>query len=499
MGAPFRPGGFWRAGRAVLLGALSLGAMAAGCSPDQGAASGASSLSTGGSSPASAGGSAGTIAVGATGGTAGSGASGGTSIVTVAGSAGMPPGSDCQTTISGTVTTPAGTLPLYNVMLFVPSQELAPLTEGASCDQCEGVVSGEPVASALSDTNGRFVMGNVPPGENVPLVVQIGKWRREVTLPKVTACVDNPVSAELTRLPKNRAEGHLPRIALSTGGLDALECLLLKIGIDLGEFTTPDEPGRVNLYAGRGGTDRYGPKIDYGSLLPLPYVHLWGEDGGLTPYDIVFLACEGGEFPSDKTPESRARMFDYANQGGRVFFSHYHKFWLEQGPAPFPDVMSFNDTLDDLDLEATVETSFPKGQALADWLVNVGGSMTPGLVPLVDAQNTGRTENPALAQRWVYDPLDASTASPSVKYMTANTPIGAAEGNECGRIVYSDIHVATNDPAGDQSSPSLPFPEGCHTTDITPQEKVLIFMFFDLSACVIPDHVAPMPPRTIVK
>jgi hypothetical protein len=89
--------------------------------------------------------------------------------------------------------------------------------------------------------------------------------------------------------------------------------------------------------------------------------------------------------------------------------------------------------------------------------------------------------------------------SPSVKYMTANTPLGAAEGSECGRIVYSDIHVATNDPMGDESSPSLPFPEGCRTKGLSPQEKVLIFMFFDLSACVIPDHVTPMAPHIVVK
>jgi len=498
--AHFGLGRAGRPGRARVAWALGLGALLLGCGADgKGSPAGQSGASTGGVSPLGSGGSAGGLALGATGGGAGSGATGGTSMVTAPGAAGTPAGSDCQTTVSGTVTTPAGTLPLYNVMLFVPSKALSPLTEGASCDQCEGVVSGEPVASALSDTNGHFVMGNVPPGDNVPLVVQIGKWRRELTLPTVTACSDNPVAPELTRLPKNQSEGHLPRIALSTGGLDALECLLLKIGIDLDEFTTPDEAGRVNLYAGRGGTDRYGPKIDYGSLLPLPYVHLWGEDGGLTRYDIVFLACEGGEFSTDKTLAARQRMADYANQGGRVFFSHYHKFWLEQGPAPFPDVMTYNDTLDDLSLDATVDTSFPKGQALADWLVNVGGSSTPGLVSLVDAQNTGRTENPAYAQRWVYDPLDASTMSPSVKYMTANTPLGAPEGGECGRIVYSDIHVATNDPTGDQSSPSLPFPEGCRTTELSPQEKVLIFMFFDLSACVIPDQVTPLPPRTVVK
>jgi len=211
------------------------------------------------------------------------------------------------------------------------------------------------------------------------------------------------------RRAKGRAEGHLPRIALSTGGLDALECLLLKIGIAKSEFTTPDEDGRVNLFAGRGGTDQYADSVDFGAIFPLPDLSLWNDEATLSSYDVVLLSCEGGEYLLNKPPDARQRMADYANRGGRVFFSHYHKLWLEQGPAPFPDVMSFNDTLDDLRLDASVDTSFPKGQALASWLVNVGGSTTPGIVSLVDAQNTGRTENPLYAQRWVYDPFDSAT------------------------------------------------------------------------------------------
>src|SRR5688572_13843714 len=55
-----------------------------------------------------------------------------------------PPPSSCpgggQTTISGTVYAPSGTLPLYNVMVYVPSAPLSPLSSGATC-ACE--VSGD--------------------------------------------------------------------------------------------------------------------------------------------------------------------------------------------------------------------------------------------------------------------------------------------------------------------------------------------------------------------
>jgi hypothetical protein len=68
--------------------------------------------------------------------------------------------------------------------------------------------------------------------------------------------------------------------------------------------------------------------------------------------------------------------------------------------------------------------------------------------------------------------------------------------NQCGRIVYSNIHVTTgnSDISTGSDSPGEPFPAGCTTTGLTPQEKVLAFMLFDLSACLIPDDQPPRPP-----
>src|SRR5215471_9367775 len=66
------------------------------------------------------------------------------------------PGS--QTVISGTVYAPNGSLPIYDAIVYVPSEPLQPLVSGASCDQCGKLNSATVFTSALSDATGHFVL-----------------------------------------------------------------------------------------------------------------------------------------------------------------------------------------------------------------------------------------------------------------------------------------------------------------------------------------------------
>jgi hypothetical protein len=74
-------------------------------------------------------------------------------------------------------------------------------------------------------------------------------------------------------------------------------------------------------------------------------------------------------------------------------------------------------------------------------------------------------------------------------HYTFDTPVG---GTACGRGVFSDFHVedASNDPSTGET-----FPTACNGTtpaSMTPQEKLLEFMLFDLTSCVSPPVCTPL-------
>ena len=102
---------------------------------------------------------------------------------------------------------------------------------------------------------------------------------------------------------------------------------------------------------------------------------------------------------------------------------------------------------------------------------------TPGQIDIVDAQHTVTTVEPTLGDRWIYKDVTAN-ALPSVQYFQVTTPLDALPADRCGKMVFSDIHVSSGDFTG------LPFPTGCSTTTLSPQEMVLAFMLFDIASCV---------------
>jgi hypothetical protein len=62
-------------------------------------------------------------------------------------------------------------------------------------------------------------------------------------------------------------------------------------------------------------------------------------------------------------------------------------------------------------ISTLVDTSFPKGQAMADWLVTVGASTSAGALTLTGEVKPTAVDqmNPA-SQRWIYEPQLAAAA-----------------------------------------------------------------------------------------
>lgn len=429
-------------------------------------------------------------------GPSGSGGSGGLGL---ASGATTGSGLGCKTTVSGTVFDPAGTLPLYDVVVYVPSQPLDPIAAGAACETCSSYFSGKPIAAALSDSAGKFSMDvtAIPSAKNVPLVIQVGKWQRQVTIPSINTCVDNPIDPSLTRLPKNKSEGNLPQIAMVRGGSDALECLIRKLGVDDAEFTTDSGNGRVHLYYIDGGTATAGTgQLMAGNVALTPSTTLYADLNKMMGYDLIMMACPGsGQVISGSAVGDFVNVRTYADQGGRVFGSHYNADYINSKYTPanaYPTVVTFTASPFDFPSGFTatgiINTTFPKGQAMSDWLVNVGGSTVPGQLPIVGGLRSVDAVVDPNAESWI-TATDSKGNPGAVEYFAFPTPIDSMA---CGRMVMSDLHVSS----GTGDSGKVAFPGGCVSTDLSPQEKALAFMFFDLASCVQAETGTPMVPQT---
>jgi hypothetical protein len=408
-------------------------------------------------------------------------------------------GSGCSTRLSGVTLDPAGRLPLYNVVVYVPSEPLAPLDSGASCETCDGNFSGRPIAATVSDASGAFSLdiSNVPARSNIPLVIQAGKWRRQVTLPAATDCADTSIAPELSRLPRSRAEGDLPRIAVMRAGSDALECLFTKIGVDIAEFTPGGTRGSVELFYSdlANATDETGQMRGADGTLDLPNVDgLLDDYAAMQSYDMILLSCEGGDERYDPPSLThRENLQRYANEGGRLFGGHFHNGIIDNRELPddaaeFPEVVEFADGREDIEPQlftAQVNLDFDKGRAFADWLVNVGGSSTRGEIEIDDSERTVVGMSAASAVSWI----DADTSDGAAAlYYGFPTPVN---GPACGRMVFTDVHVA----AGSGDSGKEVFPS-C-STELSPQQLALAFLIFDLANCVQPSESVPPPPPVI--
>jgi hypothetical protein len=168
-----------------------------------------------------------------------------------------------------------------------------------------------------------------------------------------------------------------------------------------------------------------------------------------------------------------------------------------------------------------------------------------GALPIFYARNNVVTLSQTLTTQWIHLDPTVTQAPNATQYFSFDTPVGqsvTAESQPCGRVVYSDLHVSggANAPVppgpragggggGGGAGPCTGTPPACYSADyaaggaggfgggggmgmtgtvpngcrgygavandpsreLSPQEKALEFMLFDLSSCLVPVNVPP--------
>jgi hypothetical protein len=451
------------------------------------------------------------------------------------------------TTITGKVYAPDNALPLPGAVVYVPNGSMTypygvtTFTDGVSggtCDTCNGTASGSPLVNTTSAFDGTFTLQNVPAGVDFPLVIQMGRWRRVLTIPAVTKCTTVAEPAKLTSLPNIQNQGcfdklgnaitpcsgtgtldNIPLVSLSTGSVDSLECVFRKLAIADGagngngsggtvfatkktwptQYTVPSGTGRIRFYLDDEAGGTAGENIGAGA----PSVTtLMNSQAEMEKYDALIFACPGGE--SDKVTAARTAAYNYANEGGRVFATHYNYSWLF-------DVNNNNNTMCDSNFgTATNGCNYTSTWgSTVTWNPDVSSALGKNDTGLVSTTASGGTFDKWLGATGVaalsgttpdrigitaarfdaYSPVAAGAelfvseyngAAPiPVFHYAFNTPYAAAK--QCGRVIFSDFHVS-----GANTSPATTFPSACGNSALTSQEKVLAYMLFNLTSCITP-------------
>jgi hypothetical protein len=411
------------------------------------------------------------------------------------------------TTLTGKVYDPAGNNPLYHVLVYVPNEPNDPalhsFSQGITCDQCGASAAGKPLVTTYTGTDGSFTLSNVPIGANIPVVIQLGRWRRIFSVNVNNSCAANPVTDKTLKMPSDHTEGDIPLVAMVTGNVDEIECVFRKMGIKDSEFTNPPTQqdggasggGRIHIYLGtdqnnattvQTGTDRRGNPV---------YANYSGQyiDGNtpkqgtlfqtvngvpiINQYDMTILACEGASL--SRTPAQLTTLRNYANGGGRVFASHYSYTYIESN-GDYAGTANWQHNTNDEPASGTGVidlVSNPKGADFKAWLESVNASTAgSGTVPVVVLRHDTSSVI-APTQQWLY----RQGGSNLPLHFTFNTPPSAASGAQCGRVLFSDFHVHDANNNFDNQ-----FPSACDTNPMNAQEKLLEFMIFDLGSCVTP-------------
>jgi hypothetical protein len=329
--------------------------------------------------------------------------------------------------------------PVPNVIVYVPNGPVLPFSQGVECSQCGADVTGSPLVEATTNYLGNFTLTNVPvpPSGMVPVVIQLGRWRRQLSFP-VTACK----TTNLGQIPMPRTQSatdDIPFTAISTGDVDAMECVLLKMGVDVSEFTPPGGGGRIEMYQGNGADD------DYQGFTPAES-QLIDSPSTLAEYDQVLFPCWGEDpRPSGvnynggnvKTSTEQKNVINYTNAGGRMFATHFSYTWL-YNDAPFSGTATWIDDVEPNSATAVIQQSPADVDVMYLWMNALASNgASAGKFTVTAPRNDFSGINAAESELWMKatNPSGGDPAPSTFPLLyTFNTPVGAQKPVRQGRV-----------------------------------------------------------------
>lgn len=426
--------------------------------------------------------------------------------VRTTGTAGCAACVTCDTRVVGKVYDPSGAsptsgannLPLAGVTVFQPSGALTKFTDGVACDSCASLDSPS-ITKSITDASGAFTLYNVTPG-NTRIVVQSGRWRREITVP-VSACVTNQPAAGTFRMPRNQKDGNgnvadIPKIAIVTGNQESLACLMAKIGIthtgtssEMKGRSSPSNTNRIQIWRDN-GMKTSSPSADEG-------VDLFSQ-ATLDEYTAVIMECGGGEGDIRSMSNSKKNAaLAYANKGGRLFLNHWSAEYLVRDTSfgSTSTWVSESQINNQPDNHVRVQTGTDAQQLFYDWLENVGASNN-GWMSIAEGRTHSKVPNASTTTEWIRGhgnwgppgiPNHAGAYNMSYSF---ETPIGGtcSAFSGTGRVVVNSMHVS---PARGSTGT---FPTSCsNNIALTAEEKALVYQLFQLTACQLGGAPQPAP------
>ena len=387
---------------------------------------------------------------------------------------------DIKGTITGRVTAPNQADPVPGAAVYIPSNMPELFPAEVKCEVCANPGSnGNRMYTTVTSYDGRFTLSGVCPGKYW-FVMQNGRFRRAIQI-QVPNKGKVQIGAGQSRLPRKDREFSIhdavPKIAVATGDYDKMECVLRKMGLDDTAY---------HLYEGA--------KLLKNKALSKTLADLVKNYNLLKTYNIVFINCSDNTFETQlKNSVVQQNLQNYVKSGGRLYVTDWSYDWIEQ----LPDLAPF------IDFEPGVSGNSPETQNAAalgkDGLKIYADIKDPKLVQWLGQFSGAISNGKSLISHFLTGWVIMNKVSKDVKTWVTGvirSTSGAINGSRpltvtfnyqnCGKALFSSYHTEGRDDELKGWPPvAKPFPQYC-TGTISPQDRILEYLIFDIANCVTP-------------